>query len=677
MATRLHLTASASDLNGTLGSGAQKLARRTIGDGATSYVTTTVAGPTAGVQVTDTAGGTAQEWYTEPLQAVTISGTITKVIWGNESATQANAGFHVQVHRTTNAGAVISTIHDSERGTEMSSANNVNTWTTGTVTSTTLATGDRLRIRVLINDAGGTMSQNRSATYRFNGAVAAADGNTYVEFTENFQPVVLPLQRTATLTLSEPTVTAAQGALVTPTQQTATLALAAPAVSAGSGPTVAAAVLAAGLTLGVPTVQTADPTTRRALVTWVAFETPSLGAQPAPGGLAISLSLSAPTIQTAGGTVVAPSQRTLTLTLPAPAVSATRRATIQPPQLVLTTTLAVPAVATGARVSPSQRTLAATLHQPTVSAGTGVTVAATLQTATLTPLAPTVTPARTISLSAAVLPATLSLFQPSVAAGGSVTAHPTRLDLVLTIAQPTLSIGGSATVQPVQRLLTLTQPPPTIVARRHLLVVVDVLAATLSTAVPTVTVGIGVTIQPDRSDLALVLHAPAVSTARSVAFAQSSVLVVALALHAPTITALGGMLPGTVQVGIFQVGGVSVGTWPPEDIMLIGDMIRFGNFSLAEDANGVAAEAFTNVEGAPTDPTTVTLTIQKPDATTLVYTWPSAGPNGVLARESAGRFYRDVVIDQSGRWTQSMAGTGNVTAAAQSRTRVSRSYIAA
>jgi hypothetical protein len=677
MATRIHLTSLDSDLDGTLGAGAQKLARRTIGTGATSAVTTTVAGPTAGIQVTDVGGGTAQEWYTEPLQAVTISGTITKVIWGNESATQANAGFHVQVHRTTSAGAVISTIHDSERGTEMGTSNSANTWTTGTVTGTTLATGDRLRIRVLINDAGGTLANNRSVTYRFNGAVAAADGNTYVEFTENFQPVVLPLQQTATLTLSQPTVTAQQGALVTPAVLPATLTLFAASASAGSGPTLAPSVRVAALTIHEPTVVTADPPTRRATVTWVAFETPALGANPAPGALALALALSAPTIQTAGGTVVTPTQRTLALTIGAPALSTSRNITVAAPLALVASTVAAPSISTGARVSPSQRTLTATLAQPTVSAGTGATLAPPLQTATLTPLAPTVTPARTISLSAAVLPATLSLFQPSVAAGGSVTAHPTRLDLVLTIAQPTLSIGGSVTVQPAQRLLTLTQPAPAVVARREILVVVDAVTATLATLAPSITAGTGVTIQPDRHDLALVTFAPAVATTRSVAVVPSTVVALALTLHAPTVTALGGMRPGTVEVGIFQVGGVSVGTWPPEDIMLIGDMIRFGNFSLAEDANGVAAEAFTNVEGAPADPTTVTLTIQKPDATTLVYTWPTAGPNGVLTRESAGRFYRDVAIDQSGRWTQSMVGTGNVTAAAQSRTRVSRSYIAA
>jgi hypothetical protein len=103
----------------------------------------------------------------------------------------------------------------------------------------------------------------------------------------------------------------------------------------------------------------------------------------------------------------------------------------------------------------------------------------------------------------------------------------------------------------------------------------------------------------------------------------------------------------------------------------IGDMMRFGNYSGATES-----AAFTNLAGVATDPSAVTLTVQKPDGSELVYGWPSAGTNGTLTRESAGRFYFDVIIDQAGRWRFKLVGTGTVTAAAEGVLAVDRSRVA-
>jgi hypothetical protein len=103
-------------------------------------------------------------------------------------------------------------------------------------------------------------------------------------------------------------------------------------------------------------------------------------------------------------------------------------------------------------------------------------------------------------------------------------------------------------------------------------------------------------------------------------------------------------------------------------------MMRFGNYSGATEA-----EPFTNLAGAATDPTAVTLTIQKPDGSELVYAWPTPGVGQLsLTKEAAqtGRFYADVVIDQAGRWRYKLVGTGAVTAAAEGELRVERSHIA-
>lgn len=108
-----------------------------------------------------------------------------------------------------------------------------------------------------------------------------------------------------------------------------------------------------------------------------------------------------------------------------------------------------------------------------------------------------------------------------------------------------------------------------------------------------------------------------------------------------------------------------------------GDRDRIGNPGI-DPATGLALVvppvAFTT-GGAATDPTTVTLTIVKPDQTVLVYGWPTAGATGTLTRESAGRFYAEVTYDQSGSWTYRLEGTGAVVAAEEGRVRVSRSRV--
>ncbi len=107
----------------------------------------------------------------------------------------------------------------------------------------------------------------------------------------------------------------------------------------------------------------------------------------------------------------------------------------------------------------------------------------------------------------------------------------------------------------------------------------------------------------------------------------------------------------------------------------IGDIIRFGNSSNAVDADGVAAAAFTNLAGTATDPTAVTLEVQLPDGTFLEYGWPVAGADGSLTRESAGRFYADIEIDQSGTWRYRLAGTGAVGAVSEKSIRVQRQRV--
>ena len=102
----------------------------------------------------------------------------------------------------------------------------------------------------------------------------------------------------------------------------------------------------------------------------------------------------------------------------------------------------------------------------------------------------------------------------------------------------------------------------------------------------------------------------------------------------------------------------------------IGDAVRFGNYSGAADA-----AAFEDLAGTATDPATVVLVVQKPDGSQLVYGYPSAGEDGTLVRESAGRFYYDIEIDQSGKWRYRLEGDGIITAAAEGSLRVDRQRV--
>src|SRR6266542_5853573 len=107
MATTIYLRADAVDVNP--GAETELLARPLRGVASVTKVTTTTAGGTD-IQATDGAGGAALAWYTPPLDAVTISGTVTVNLRGLESANAVNAGRGILIQRCDNAGAVISDI---------------------------------------------------------------------------------------------------------------------------------------------------------------------------------------------------------------------------------------------------------------------------------------------------------------------------------------------------------------------------------------------------------------------------------------------------------------------------------------------------------------------------------------------------------------------------------------
>jgi hypothetical protein len=160
------------------------------GSGVLSASGTPVTGPTNGVEVTVSAF--PAEWLSEPVAAdVTISGTITANIWGFEQSMNDNVAINVVIDivRSDSSNTIVQIVK-STRVTELAvGSSGVNNFTTGMAsggyTGQTLNRGDRLRIRVFGDDVGTMAAGIAQAWCRYNGTTAAADGDSYVTFTEN------------------------------------------------------------------------------------------------------------------------------------------------------------------------------------------------------------------------------------------------------------------------------------------------------------------------------------------------------------------------------------------------------------------------------------------------------------------------------------------------------------
>jgi len=194
---KLFLTTTAADAAVTVGSGTKRLANWQAGSSSTLQNINGAASPP--LQLTDgtTAGtnGTVESWYSNPLQAVTISGQIVASLWGKESATSANAAPCFKVEHCAGDGTVLGTIANTspsqgglEFATTAGGATKTCTVTSGNITSTALSNGDRLRITLWIDSAAnqggsGTLSTSGNSQFWVNGPNGAA-GQSQIAFTE-------------------------------------------------------------------------------------------------------------------------------------------------------------------------------------------------------------------------------------------------------------------------------------------------------------------------------------------------------------------------------------------------------------------------------------------------------------------------------------------------------------
>lgn len=188
MSTRFYLRNSAAPPG--LSSNLCKMLSTQRGDSfaATDHNATTT-GPTAGIQVHQ--GGIQISWFTSPLAAGSIAGVVTVNLWGYESLADANVGPQITIDRVDGSGNFQETIASGEEGVEFGTSASLHTWTITPGSTITVAEGDRIRVRVYGNDAGGTMLNTRTFTVDFDGP-ALVDGDSWVEFIEDLSLDVYP-----------------------------------------------------------------------------------------------------------------------------------------------------------------------------------------------------------------------------------------------------------------------------------------------------------------------------------------------------------------------------------------------------------------------------------------------------------------------------------------------------
>ena len=82
---------------------------------------------------------------------------------------------------------------------------------------------------------------------------------------------------------------------------------------------------------------------------------------------------------------------------------------------------------------------------------------------------------------------------------------------------------------------------------------------------------------------------------------------------------------------------------------------------------------FTDLDDTNVNPTTVSVTVLKPNGTSATYEY---GTDEEVVREATGIYYIDVSVDQSGRWRYRWESTGTGQAAEEGTFRVKTQRVA-
>lgn len=182
---RWHRSGFTADLQGS-GTGWRPWDTESAGDSAVVRTTNTAAGPTNGVDARNNASGSPMEWLTPYIEEpVTISGTITFNIWAAESVAAANTAINVLIETVGPVNQLGTQIIKTARTVELSTTR-VAVNFTGTPTSTVINKGDRLRIRIFGDDSTANMGSGNTFNVGFGSPTASVDGDSWVQFTEDF-----------------------------------------------------------------------------------------------------------------------------------------------------------------------------------------------------------------------------------------------------------------------------------------------------------------------------------------------------------------------------------------------------------------------------------------------------------------------------------------------------------
>lgn len=122
-------------------------------------------------------------WTTMPLVGFTLSGSISINVWGDEQNATTNYGAKCIVYKWNLASGLstaLATITTGEFATTPAARTG-----SATPTSTVFSNNDMLVFYFLFTPAGGAGANNRSVNFYYNGATAAAQGDTYVTINEN------------------------------------------------------------------------------------------------------------------------------------------------------------------------------------------------------------------------------------------------------------------------------------------------------------------------------------------------------------------------------------------------------------------------------------------------------------------------------------------------------------
>lgn len=187
--TTIYATDSAASGSINPGSATEKEVWTSRGGGVQTAVTNSVAGPTSKIQITATAGGTAVEWYTRPLQAVTLNGWVLVNMPARESAATVNGTMICEIAVVDGDGT--NPVVWGQNGWGSSSTGELSPTAESVArfyvqgASTSIAAGKRLRIRFYIDDvydgASLAMASGGTATLYYAGA-AGATGDLYLTF---------------------------------------------------------------------------------------------------------------------------------------------------------------------------------------------------------------------------------------------------------------------------------------------------------------------------------------------------------------------------------------------------------------------------------------------------------------------------------------------------------------